>query len=77
VAREKLAGSWPIAYGLPTMVSGWAAKSPNMPMVAASGRPGPEQYQLDYRASDTVNTSTTVVDDLRRDGIRHVLRDQQ
>lgn len=43
------------------------------PVAVSPGGPAPQQYQLDYRASDTVTNFTTVVDDLQRSGVRNVL----
>ncbi|NQV10487.1 MAG: YdcF family protein [Cyanobacteria bacterium] len=72
VAREKLAGQLAHRYGLPLMVTGGSNREYAQWLLRQEGL-GRHQYQLDYRAFDTVSNFTTVVDDLRRDGVRHVL----
>jgi uncharacterized SAM-binding protein YcdF (DUF218 family) len=72
VARERRAGQLAQRYGLPLMVSGGSNPEYARWLFRQEGLP-PQQYQLDYRASDTVTNFTTVVDDLQRSGIRNVL----
>jgi len=72
VERERVAGELARRDGLPVLVSGGSN-----PEYAAwqFGQQGLEQgrVQLDYRATDTLSNFTSVVDELRRARVRHVL----
>ncbi|MCT0211931.1 MULTISPECIES: YdcF family protein [unclassified Synechococcus] len=72
VARERRAGQLAQRYRLPVVVSGGSNPEYAQWLFHQEGL-GPHQYQLDYRARDTVTNFTTVVDDLKGSGIRHVL----
>ncbi|MEN9541652.1 MAG: hypothetical protein RLZZ459_1743 [Cyanobacteriota bacterium] len=72
VERERVAGALARRDGLPVLVSGGSN-----PEYAhwQFGRQGvaAERVQLDYRATDTLSNFTSVVDELRRARVRHVL----
>jgi uncharacterized SAM-binding protein YcdF (DUF218 family) len=72
VAREKAAGLLAQRQRLPLVVS-----SGSNPEYAEwlFGQEGLDrtQFRLDYRARDTLGNFTTLVEDLRRAGVRHVL----
>ncbi|NDG74913.1 MAG: YdcF family protein [Synechococcaceae bacterium WB8_1B_136] len=72
VERERVAGELAKRDGLPVLVSGGSN-----PEYAhwQFGRQGLDQarVQLDYRATDTLSNFTSVVDDLKRAKVRHVL----
>ncbi len=72
VAREQRAADLAARQGLPVVVSGGSN-----PEYAhwLFGRRGLDQgrVQLDYRATDTLTNFTSVVDELRRARVRHVL----
>lgn len=72
VARERRAGQLAQRYHLPVVVSGGSNPEYARWLFHQEGL-GPHQYQLDYRARDTVTNFTTLVDDLKGSGIRHVL----
>jgi len=72
VQRERVAGELAKQDGLPVLVSGGSN-----PEYAnwQFGRQGLDaaRVQLDYRATDTLSNFTSVVDDLKRAKVRHVL----
>jgi uncharacterized SAM-binding protein YcdF (DUF218 family) len=72
VERERVAGELAKQDGLPVLVSGGSN-----PEYAhwQFGRQGLDaaRVQLDYRATDTLSNFTSVVDDLKRAKVRHVL----
>jgi hypothetical protein len=72
VERERVAAELAERDGLPVLVSGGSN-----PEYAhwLFGRRGLDQgrVQLDYRATDTLTNFTSIVDDLRRAKVRHVL----
>ena len=72
VKREKAAGRLAAQYSLPVVVSGGSNPEYARWLLDQEGL-RQQQYRLDYRAHDTLTNFTTVVDDLRRGGIRHVL----
>jgi uncharacterized SAM-binding protein YcdF (DUF218 family) len=72
VKREKVAGRLATHYRLPVVVSGGSNPEYARWLFDQEGL-RQQQYRLDYRAHDTLSNFTTVVDDLRRGGIRHVL----
>lgn len=72
VKREKVAGRLAAHYRLPVVVSGGSNPEYARWLFDQEGL-RQQQYRLDYRAHDTLSNFTTVVDDLRRGGIRHVL----
>jgi uncharacterized SAM-binding protein YcdF (DUF218 family) len=72
VDREKVAGQLAHRAGLPVLVSGGSNPEYAQWLFSQEGLDR-RQFQLDYRARDTLGNFTTVVDDLRRLGIRHVL----
>jgi uncharacterized SAM-binding protein YcdF (DUF218 family) len=72
VDREKTAGQLAHHYHLPVMVSGGSNPEYAQWLFTQEGLER-SQFQLDYRARDTLSNFTTVVDDLRRSGVRHVL----
>ena len=72
VERERMAGELARRDGLPVLVSGGSN-----PEYAhwLFGRQGLEsgRVQLDYRATDTLTNFTSIVDELKRAKVRHVL----
>jgi uncharacterized SAM-binding protein YcdF (DUF218 family) len=72
VARERKAGQLAQQLRLPLLVSGGSNPEYARWLLRQEGL-APQQYQLDYRARDTVTNFTTVVDDLQRSDIRNVL----
>ena len=72
VARERRAGQLALRYHLPLVVSGGSNPEYARWLFHQEGL-APRQYQLDYRARDTVTNFTTLVDDFQRAAIRHVL----
>jgi len=72
VERERVAGELARRDGLPVLVSGGSN-----PEYAhwLFGRQGLDQarVRLDYRATDTLSNFTSVVDELKRSRVRHVL----
>ena len=72
VERERMAGELARRDGLPVLVSGGSN-----PEYAhwLFGRQGLEsgRVQLDYRATDTLSNFTSIVDELKRAKVRHVL----
>ncbi len=72
VKREQVAGRLATQYRLPVVVSGGSNPEYARWLFDQEGL-RQQQYRLDYRAHDTLSNFTTVVDDLRRGGIRHVL----
>ena len=72
VERERMAGDLARRDGLPVLVSGGSN-----PEYAhwLFGRQGLEagSVQLDYRATDTLSNFTSIVDELKRAKVRHVL----
>ncbi|MBC1261750.1 YdcF family protein [Synechococcus sp. BSF8S] len=72
IDREKLAGRLAHRDGLPLLVSGGSNPEYAQWLFSQEGLDR-RQFRLDYRARDTLGNFTTVVDDLRRRGIRHVL----
>ncbi len=72
VDREKVAGQLARRYGLPVVVSGGSNPEYAQWLFGQEGLQR-HQFQLDYRARDTLGNFTTIVDDLRRSGVRHVL----
>ena len=72
VKREKAAGRLAAQHSLPLVVSGGSNPEYARWLFDQEGL-RQQQYRLDYRAHDTLTNFTTVVDDLRRGGIRHVL----
>ncbi len=73
VAREQVAAHLARADGLPVVVSG--GTNPEYATWLFREREGlpAHQVKLDYRARDTLTNFTSLVDDLRRARIRHVL----
>ncbi|MCP9801022.1 YdcF family protein [Synechococcus sp. RedBA-s] len=72
IEREKLAGRLAHRDGLPLLVSGGSNPEYAQWLFSQEGLDH-RQFRLDYRARDTLGNFTTVVDDLQRLGIQHVL----
>jgi uncharacterized SAM-binding protein YcdF (DUF218 family) len=72
IEREKLAGRLAHRDGLPLLVSGGSNPEYAQWLFSQEGLDR-RQFRLDYRARDTLGNFTTVVDDLQRLGIQHVL----
>ena len=73
VAREQRAAELARHHGLPVVVSGGSnPEYAHWLFEQHEGLPR-GQFQLDYRAQDTVTNFTSLVDDLRRARIRHAL----
>jgi uncharacterized SAM-binding protein YcdF (DUF218 family) len=72
VAREEAAGRLAHRYGLPVVVSGGSNPEYAHWLFANEGLRR-SQFQLDYRAHDTLTNFTSLVDELRRAKVRHVL----
>ncbi|WP_094555872.1 YdcF family protein [Synechococcus sp. 1G10] len=72
IEREKLAGRLAHRDGLPLLVSGGSNPEYAQWLFSQEGLDR-RQFRLDYRARDTLGNFTTVVDDLKRLGIQHVL----
>ncbi len=72
IEREKLAGRLALRDGLPLLVSGGSNPEYAQWLFSQEGLDR-RQFRLDYRARDTLGNFTTVVDDLKRLGIHHVL----
>jgi uncharacterized SAM-binding protein YcdF (DUF218 family) len=72
VERERVAGELARRDGLPVLVSG--GSNPEYAQWQF-GQQGLDQgrVQLDYRATDTLSNFTSVVDELKRAKVRHVL----
>ncbi len=72
VERERVAGALAKRDGLPVLVSG--GSNPEY-ATWQFGRQGLDvgRVQLDYRATDTLSNFTSVVDELKRAKVRHVL----
>ena len=72
VQRERAAGELAKSDGLPVLVSG--GSNPEY-ATWQFGRQGLDagRVQLDYRATDTLSNFTSVVDELKRAKVRHVL----
>ena len=72
VERERVAGELAKRDGLPVLVSG--GSNPEY-ATWQFGRQGLDagRVQLDYRATDTLSNFTSVVDELKRAKVRHVL----
>jgi uncharacterized SAM-binding protein YcdF (DUF218 family) len=71
-AREQWAARIARRSRLPVLVSGGTNPEFARWVFARAGLP-PGRVRLDYRARDTLGNFTTVADDLRRSGVRHVL----
>ncbi|WP_411868406.1 YdcF family protein [Vulcanococcus limneticus] len=72
VARERAAGELARRDGLPLLVSGGSNPEYATWQFGRQGL-GAGRVQLDYRAHDTLTNFTSVVDELRRAKVRHVL----
>ncbi|WP_414026792.1 tRNA (adenosine(37)-N6)-threonylcarbamoyltransferase complex dimerization subunit type 1 TsaB [Cyanobium sp. ATX-6F1] len=72
VAREQEAGRLARRYGLPVVVSGGSNPEYAQWLFANEGLRR-SQFQLDYRARDTLTNFTSLVDELRRARVRHLL----
>jgi uncharacterized SAM-binding protein YcdF (DUF218 family) len=72
IEREKLAGRLAHRDGLPLLVTGGSNPEYAQWLFSQEGLDR-RQFRLDYRARDTLGNFTTVVDDLKRLGIHHVL----
>jgi len=72
IEREKLAGRLAHRNGLPLLVSGGSNPEYAQWLFSQEGLDR-RQFRLDYRARDTLGNFTTVVDDLQRLDIHHVL----
>ncbi len=72
VARERAAGELARRDGLPLLVSGGSNPEYATWQFGQQGL-GAGRVQLDYRAHDTLTNFTSVVDELRRAKVRHVL----
>ena len=70
--REKVAAQVAGRSGLPVLVSGGSNSAYARWLFNRYGV-SPSQLRLDYSARDTLGNFTTVVDRLRRQGVRHVL----
>ena len=72
VERERVAAELAERDGLPVLVSG--GSNPEYAHWLFGGRGLEEgRVQLDYRATDTLTNFTSIVDELRRAKVRHVL----
>ena len=72
VDRERTAGELARRDGLPVLVSGGSNPEYAQWQFGQQGLPQ-GRVQLDYRATDTLSNFTSVVDELRRAKVRHVL----
>ncbi len=72
VARERAAGELARRDGLPLLVSGGSNPEYATWQFGQQGL-GAGRVQLDYRAHDTLTNFTSVVDELKRAKVRHVL----
>ncbi|MCP9849901.1 YdcF family protein [Cyanobium sp. Morenito 9A2] len=72
VAREEEAGRLARRYGLPVVVSGGSNPEYAQWLFANEGLRR-SQFQLDYRARDTLTNFTSLVDELKRSRVRHAL----
>ncbi|MEY3930591.1 MAG: hypothetical protein RLZZ516_2301 [Cyanobacteriota bacterium] len=72
VERERAAAALARRDGLPVLVSGGSNPEYAHWQFGRQGV-GAERLQLDYRATDTLSNFTSVVDELRRSQVRHVL----
>ncbi|MEY4297359.1 MAG: hypothetical protein RLZZ423_538 [Cyanobacteriota bacterium] len=72
VERERVAGELARRDGLPVLVSGGSNPEYAHWQFDQQGV-DQERVQLDYRATDTLSNFTSVVDELRRAKVRHVL----
>lgn len=72
VAREEEAGRLARRYGLPVVVSGGSNPEYAQWLFANEGLRR-SQFQLDYRAHDTLTNFTSLVDELKRARVRHLL----
>ena len=72
VDRERVAGELARRDGLPVLVSGGSNPEYAQWQFGQQGL-GQGRVQLDYRATDTLSNFTSVVDELKRAKVRHVL----
>ena len=72
VDREQIGVRLARDLSLPLVVSGGSNQEYAQWLVSEAGIPL-SQVQLDYRAKDTLGNFTSLVDDLRLQGIKHVL----
>lgn len=72
VDREEMAGRLARRYGLPVVVSGGSNPEYAQWLFANEGLRR-SQFQLDYRARDTLGNFTSLVDELRQARVRHML----
>ncbi|MFM2081040.1 MAG: hypothetical protein RLZZ219_1722 [Cyanobacteriota bacterium] len=72
VDRERAAGELARREGLPVLVSGGSNPEYAQWQFDRQGLDA-ARVQLDYRATDTLSNFTSVVDELRRSRVRHVL----
>lgn len=72
VAREEEAGRLARRYGLPVVVSGGSNPEYARWLFANEGLRR-SQFQLDYRARDTLTNFTSLVDELKQARVRHLL----
>ena len=72
VQRERVAGELARRDGLPVLVSGGSNPEYAHWLFDRQGLDA-QRVQLDYRATDTLSNFTSVVDDLKRAQVRHLL----
>ncbi len=72
VERERVAGELARRDGLPVLVSGGSNPEYAHWLFGRQGL-GAGRVQLDYRATDTLTNFTSIVDELKRAKVRHVL----
>ena len=72
VDRERMGAKLARQFDLPLLVSGGSNREYADWVMQQEGLPK-ERVQLDYRARDTLGNFTSIVDDLQRRNVRHVL----
>ena len=72
VDRERMGAKLARELDLPLLVSGGSNREYATWIIETEGLPA-ERVQLDYRARDTLSNFTSLVDEIRSRGVRHVL----